>query len=421
MSPLKPTMSLILLAWACWISLKCFKWPGPGALASSFRAFRRPVGTRCPCRVYVHKIPAEFNDAMLQARPECATGPFSVEVHFHRWLQGTCAVGNHNETDLFFIPVYSSCAMAFAGPGHDPHRLQRRSIYSAVAWLLSRPDSRDALLQRMGKDHVIVASHDHGRCMSSRPYNHRVSLPTTDLNASASLIQRIVNNFIYVQHNSDRRSPACFIEGWDVVAPPPSDAPLAVPALTKSPTRRHVLAYFRGTIEWTWNGRTDASYSNGLRQRLFDLYGDTDTRNGDVPKEGVQLHIVKGHARDTVEYYKAMGRADLCLCPRGYAPWSPRFVDALRRGCVPVIIADDAARPFENILNYTSFSLTVAEKSARKPGALLAALAKATPRLADMAVAGAKAAGLLSYWDGKECMACRRILVELCARQRLVD
>jgi hypothetical protein len=40
-------------------------------------------------------------------------------------------------------------------------------------------------------------------------------------------------------------------------------------------------------------------------------------------------------------YYEDMQRAVFCLCPLGWAPWSPRLVETVIFGCIPVIIADD--------------------------------------------------------------------------------
>jgi putative beta-1,4-xylosyltransferase IRX10 len=40
-------------------------------------------------------------------------------------------------------------------------------------------------------------------------------------------------------------------------------------------------------------------------------------------------------------YYEDMQRSVFCLCPLGWAPWSPRLVEAVVFGCIPVIVADD--------------------------------------------------------------------------------
>lgn len=60
-----------------------------------------------------------------------------------------------------------------------------------------------------------------------------------------------------------------------------------------------------------------------------------------------------------------------CLCPLGWAPWSPRLVESVALGCVPVIIADGIRLPFSNAVNWPEISLTVAEKDVSKLGTIL--------------------------------------------------
>uniref|UniRef100_A0A453JBI3 Exostosin GT47 domain-containing protein n=10 Tax=Triticinae TaxID=1648030 RepID=A0A453JBI3_AEGTS len=57
-----------------------------------------------------------------------------------------------------------------------------------------------------------------------------------------------------------------------------------------------------------------------------------------------------------------MARSLFCLCPLGWAPWSPRLVESVLLGCVPVIIADDIRLPFPSVLRWQDISLQVAEK-----------------------------------------------------------
>ena len=56
-----------------------------------------------------------------------------------------------------------------------------------------------------------------------------------------------------------------------------------------------------------------------------------------------------------------MARSVFCLCPLGWAPWSPRLVESVALGCVPVIIADDIRLPFPEAVRWPEISVTVAE------------------------------------------------------------
>jgi hypothetical protein len=58
-------------------------------------------------------------------------------------------------------------------------------------------------------------------------------------------------------------------------------------------------------------------------------------------------------------------RSVFCLCPLGWAPWSPRLVESAVLGCVPVVIADGIQLPFSETVQWPEISLTVAEKDVR--------------------------------------------------------
>lgn len=70
-------------------------------------------------------------------------------------------------------------------------------------------------------------------------------------------------------------------------------------------------------------------------------------------------------------YQSEIARSVFCLCPLGWAPWSPRLVESVVLGCVPVIIADGIRLPFASAVNWTEISLTVAEKDVEKLGPIL--------------------------------------------------
>lgn len=73
-------------------------------------------------------------------------------------------------------------------------------------------------------------------------------------------------------------------------------------------------------------------------------------------------------------YYEDMQRAIFCLCPLGWAPWSPRLVEAVIFGCIPVIIADDIVLPFADAIPWEDIGVFVAEKDVPKLDTILTSI-----------------------------------------------
>lgn len=91
-------------------------------------------------------------------------------------------------------------------------------------------------------------------------------------------------------------------------------------------------------------------------------------------RRGVRTAILKkygGRRRFYLNRHRFAGyrseivRSVFCLCPLGWAPWSPRLVESAVLGCVPVVIADGIQLPFAETVRWPEISLTVAEKDVR--------------------------------------------------------
>ncbi|KAG8376648.1 hypothetical protein BUALT_Bualt09G0085300 [Buddleja alternifolia] len=103
-----------------------------------------------------------------------------------------------------------------------------------------------------------------------------------------------------------------------------------------SPSRRSILVFFAGGLH------------GPIRPILLEHWENKD--------EDVQIHkyLPKG-----VSYSGMMRKSRFCICPSGYEVASPRMVEALYTGCVPVLIKDHYVPPFSDVLNWKSFSVEI--------------------------------------------------------------
>ncbi|KAJ8492330.1 hypothetical protein OPV22_014051 [Ensete ventricosum] len=169
----------------------------------------------------------------------------------------------------------------------------------------------------LGADHFILFCHDWAPHLS---------------HANPQLYQ----NSIRVICNA--KTSEGFKLGKDVTLPEVhlSDGLLSQPPRDQLHTERTILAFFAGG-------------SHGyIRQMLLHHWKGKDM------EVLVHEYLPKGTSNGEL-----MRKNKFCLCPSGYEVASPRIVESIFMGCVPVIISVDYPLPFSDVLDWSKFSVQI--------------------------------------------------------------
>lgn len=105
------------------------------------------------------------------------------------------------------------------------------------------------------------------------------------------------------------------------------------------PSKRTILAFFAGSLH------------GYVRPILLNRWSST-------PEPDMKIF----NRIDHKSYIGFMKRSRFCVCAKGYEVNSPRVVESILYGCVPVIISDNFVPPFFEVLDWESFAVFVPEK-----------------------------------------------------------
>ncbi|KAF7140757.1 hypothetical protein RHSIM_Rhsim06G0180200 [Rhododendron simsii] len=223
-----------------------------------------------------------------------------------------------DEALVYFLPfsVVMMVQYLYVPGAHEYH-----AIGHTVADYVGVVSQRHPFWNRsLGADHFMLSCHDWG--------------PHT-----TSYVPNLFKNSIRVLCNANTS------EGFN----PSKDASLPEINLKSgeitgviggpSPSKRPILAFFAGRLH------------GHIRYLLLQQWKEKD--------QDVQVYDTLPNG---VPYESMLKKSRFCLCPSGYEVASPRLVEAIYAECVPVLISDGYVPPLSDVLNWKTFSVSVAVK-----------------------------------------------------------
>ncbi|XP_042512868.1 probable beta-1,4-xylosyltransferase IRX10L [Macadamia integrifolia] len=294
-------------------------------------------------KVFVYELPSKYNEDIVKRDPRCLTHMFAAEIYMHRFLlTSSFRTQNPEEANWFYTPVYTTCDLTPLG--HPMSFRSPRMMRSAIQLISTKWPYWN---RTQGADHLFLVPHDFGACFH---YEEDIAIRRGIL----PLLQRatLVQTF-------GQRNHVCMKEG-SIIIPPYAPPQRLQSHLVPRNTPRSIFIYFRGLFYDNGKDPETVHYARGARASLWENFKNN--------------HLFDISFEHTRTYYEDLQRSVFCLCPLGWAPWSPRLVEASIFGCIPVIIADGIVLPFSDTIPWKEIGVFVAEEDVYKLDTILTSI-----------------------------------------------
>ncbi|KAF8398413.1 hypothetical protein HHK36_017340 [Tetracentron sinense] len=337
--------------------------------------------------IYVYDLPPEFNSQLLEGRHfkfECINRIYNDQnatlwtdqlygsqvALYESILASPYRTLNGEEADYFYVPVLDACIITRADDA--PHLSMREHMGLRSSLTLEfYKKAYDLIIEQYpywnrssGRDHIWFFSWDEGACYAPKEIWNSMMLVhwgNTNSKHNHSTTAYWADNWDHIPSHRRGNHP-CFDPDKDLVLPAwkrPDVNSLRSKLWSRPRKKREILFYFNGNLGQAYaNGRPEATYSMGIRQKLAEEFGSSPDKDGKLGRQ---------HAKDVIVtplrsggYYEDLASSVFCGVFPGDG-WSGRMEDSILQGCIPVVIQDGIFLPYENVLNYESFAVRIRE------------------------------------------------------------
>ncbi|GMH18719.1 hypothetical protein Nepgr_020560 [Nepenthes gracilis] len=381
-----PSVFSSVRAWPRWLLPAQVNVPNNSHFADNLVGLDAAVKKRRPL-IYVYDLPPQFNSLLLEGRHfkfECVNRLYdhrnatfwteqlygaqmalyeSLLASPHRTLNG-------EEADFFFVPVLDSCIITRADDAPHLSMQDHQGLRSSLT-LEFYKKAYDHIVEQYpywnrsaGNDHIWFFSWDEGACYAPKEIWNSMMLVhwgNTNSRHNHSTTAYWADNWDGILPER-RGSHPCFDPRKDLVLPAwkqPNLDSLRSKFWARPLDQREKLFYFNGNLGSAYaNGRPEATYSMGIRQKLAKEFGSSPDKDGKLGKQHQDDVFVTPLRSEN--YHEDLATSLFCGVLPGDG-WSGRMEDSILQGCIPVIIQDGIFLPYENVLNYESFAVRIQE------------------------------------------------------------
>ncbi|KAL3819825.1 hypothetical protein ACJIZ3_005730 [Penstemon smallii] len=375
-----PSVSSSVGMWPKWLR------PAQVNVADNANKINAVVQKKRPL-IYIYDLPPDFNILLLEGRHfkfQCVNRIYdernatiwteqlygaqmaiyeSLLASPHRTLNG-------DEADYFFVPVLDSCIITRADDAPHFNMTDHNGLRSSLTLEYYKKAYEHVMMQypywnrTSGKDHIWFFSWDEGACYAPKEIWSSTMLVhwgNTNSKYNYSTTAYWGDNWNTI--SSERRgNHPCFDPQKDLVLPAwkrPDERTLISKLWARPRERRKTLFYFNGNLGPAYeNGRPEAQYSMGIRQKVAEEFGSSLNKEGKLGKQHAEDVVVTPMRAD--DYSEELATSIFCGVMPGDG-WSGRMEDSILHGCIPVVIQDGIYLPYENVLNYESFAVRIRE------------------------------------------------------------